>query len=367
MTRRGLPCRGLGVAAMVCAHLSISSALAADRLYTLTGLGTLGGQSSRAAAINASGWVAGESETADGNTHAFVWNTGEGMRDLGTLGGAGSRAFAINGKGLVVGESFNSNGITQAFGWKSSEGIFPLPVTAQTLYSAALAVNDAGLVVGTLEDHRGVHAVMWRDRELVFLPRLPGAGHVQPLDINKHGDVVGQIQTGSEDFYITHAFVFQKATTAVHLEDFRLVPSMEGSSAVSINDRGVVVGYTMQQSAHAFRYTLRSGLEVLEDHRALFSSAAAVNDSGAIVGSCISSYAADETACVWHEGRWYDLNEVTERPATWWLIQAADINAGGSVVGYGLSGENNQAFLLEPVAGLDPRDRPSTEPTVSTE
>src|SRR5580704_13845737 len=50
---------------------------------TMQGLGTLGGTSSSAAAINASGQVTGSSALSDGSEHAFLYSNGT-MQDLGT-------------------------------------------------------------------------------------------------------------------------------------------------------------------------------------------------------------------------------------------------------------------------------------------
>src|SRR5581483_4660746 len=49
-------------------------------------LGTLGGNNSNARAINNAGQIAGDSDTADGAVHAFLFERGN-MRDIGTLGG----------------------------------------------------------------------------------------------------------------------------------------------------------------------------------------------------------------------------------------------------------------------------------------
>jgi probable HAF family extracellular repeat protein len=64
-------------------------------------LGTLGGRSSFAAAVNGRGQVIGDSDTGTGSTgtgegHAFLWQNGS-MTDLGTLG------FGTNFLGQVVG------------------------------------------------------------------------------------------------------------------------------------------------------------------------------------------------------------------------------------------------------------------------
>jgi probable HAF family extracellular repeat protein len=79
-------------------------------------LGTLGGSSSSAYAISASGIVAGDSFTAgDAETHAFVWTQTGGMADLGTLGGSYSSASFVADSGLVAGSSQTAGGEYHAF------------------------------------------------------------------------------------------------------------------------------------------------------------------------------------------------------------------------------------------------------------
>ena len=80
-------------------------------------LGTFGGTSSNAQALNNRGQVTG---TADG--HAFFWDPAiDLMEDLGTLGGDHSSGADINESGQIAGTSaapmeFNPNGI-RAFFW----------------------------------------------------------------------------------------------------------------------------------------------------------------------------------------------------------------------------------------------------------
>lgn len=67
-------------------------------------LGTLGGISSLAFAVNDSGWVTGAADRASGGYGAFIYSGGF-MRDLGDLGGGASAGNGINAKGEVVGEA----------------------------------------------------------------------------------------------------------------------------------------------------------------------------------------------------------------------------------------------------------------------
>jgi probable HAF family extracellular repeat protein len=48
----------------------------------MVALGTLGGPTSAASAINAAGLVGGNAQTASGMQHAFAWSPGTGMLDL---------------------------------------------------------------------------------------------------------------------------------------------------------------------------------------------------------------------------------------------------------------------------------------------
>src|SRR3974390_1069436 len=89
-----------------------------------TNLGTLGGARSYAAGLNDSERVVGYSLNASGLDHAFLWTPGgtDGvpgnvqMKDLGTLGGNSSEAYAINQSGQITGFAQNTKN-DHAFGY----------------------------------------------------------------------------------------------------------------------------------------------------------------------------------------------------------------------------------------------------------
>src|SRR5438105_11273061 len=86
--------------------LEVRSLLAAA--YTVTDLGTLGGDMSNARDINDAGQVVGAAEIRPNVDHAFLYSGGK-MMDLGTLGGSASFANGVNDAGQVVGYADTGN------------------------------------------------------------------------------------------------------------------------------------------------------------------------------------------------------------------------------------------------------------------
>lgn len=322
-------------------------------LFALKEIGTLGGSSSRASAINNMGCVVGDAETKEGEVRAFVWRLEDGMKGIDTLGGIKSHAYDVNDHGIVVGESSTADGTTKAFIWTRNEKIRPLDSGQESFYSVAFAINNRDQIVGTVEAENGAHAVMWEDDEMRILRRLPGEGYVQPLDVNDHGDVVGQIQTraGSIESAASHAFYFRRALSANNLTGFKLLSHYSGSAAVAVNNQGEAAGYVMtdKEDVRASRFSRADDYSILEDGNALFSSVSDINEQGDMCGSVIAAYTSDEAATLWHDGRMFDLNEVTEKPSDWHLVQATGINGKGQIAGYGLKGEDEHAFILDPL------------------
>jgi probable HAF family extracellular repeat protein len=76
-------------------------------------LGTLGGPTSTAAAINERGKVAGMSFVNENVQHAFLYRGGA-MVDIGSLGGPYTDARALNNAGMVVGYSTQANHVPGA-------------------------------------------------------------------------------------------------------------------------------------------------------------------------------------------------------------------------------------------------------------
>jgi probable HAF family extracellular repeat protein len=126
--------------------ISASILRAQPYLFTITDLGTLGGQESQANAVNDYGQVAGKAMTSFGVYRAFGYANGV-MYDLGTLGGDYSAATGINNQGQIVGESTTSFNVTHAFSFANG-AMYDLGTLGGD-YSTAAAINNHGLIVGT--------------------------------------------------------------------------------------------------------------------------------------------------------------------------------------------------------------------------
>lgn len=181
--------------------------------------GAFGGQCtySFGSGVNATGTVVGQS-TTDAGVHAFSWNSNRGATDLGTLGGPQSWAIAINERGDIVGTSDTDevlSCVTNQWGTFCNYASHPFlwrggrMIDLGTLggkHSAARAVNDAGEAVGEsetpdiircwadggLEDcTREVHAVLWRDGEVIDLGKKSERSFA--TGINRLGQIVGWV------------------------------------------------------------------------------------------------------------------------------------------------------------------------------
>ena len=124
-------------------------------------LGTLGGNSSQATAINNRGQVVANSDLPGGSRHAFLWDATLGMQDLGTLGGTESYAHAINDAGRVVGLSHTPTQRYQPFIWDPNEGM--LAVASAIVHTGIFGINNSSCVAGqTASAVRGRRLVLWR-------------------------------------------------------------------------------------------------------------------------------------------------------------------------------------------------------------
>ena len=305
-------------------------------------LGTLGGASSFAYAINASGQVVGDADRTDGVRRAFRADPGQSMIDLGTLAADGSvinnssGARNISDSGVVVGYARVPNNIcistSRAFRTAPGAAINP-------------ATDDLGtLVPPTISCPSIRSSIAW--------------------GVNSAGTVVGNSATTFLAGIPTHAFRF---VATGPIEDLSVLELGPNSSAFAINNRGEAVGES-QVDGNRFSGTTRAFLKVganplldLGDLGGGWASAAAINTplaggSSQVVGRSGTTAPASH-GFVWtgnvSGATMVDLNTRIAAGSPWEITFARAINGRGQIVADAL--KDSVLFVYHAVR-LDPSD-----------
>ncbi|GGE91951.1 hypothetical protein [Massilia psychrophila] len=295
-----------------------------DVKYFITKIGTLGGRSSTAYAINNMGQVAGSS-TLDvyGNTHAFVGD-GVSILDLGTLGGWSS-ASGINDLGEVVGTAVPSTGAPYSAFFYKAGAITDLGALGGTA-SVGMGINNKSQVVGNAytSENRERHPFLYSAKTMADLNPLPG-GQSTAAAINIIGQVAGSINN--------NAFIYSDGV----MTDLGKLDGLF-SQAAGINDIGEVVGniyygrggFNDSWVPHAFFYFAGSMVDIgTLGGRA--SNANGLNNLGQVVGNAFTLGDAAQAGFLYEKSLMIDLNTLIGDAKGWYINDAVDINEHGQI------------------------------------
>jgi probable HAF family extracellular repeat protein len=314
--------------------------------FSVTDLGTLGGDYASARGINANGVVTGISTDADGKSQVFLYALGQmkspgplngstavvgginssnalagyapggspyrafryhnGMlKDIGDLGGGTATAYAINGLGNVVGSSRTADGHDEPFLMKGGRMIDLGTLGGHDAgqWNAALGVNDSYQVTGTSWDASGRYtAFLWQAGSMRSLGTLGGSWS-EGSAINAAGHVTGLAYLPGD--LEAHAFLWKDDT----MQDLGVLPSSDG-----------------------------------------FSWGFGINVSDAVVGlsQSIKNGNYNDFAFIRDGSKMKNLNLLIPANSGWVLNVAYGINDSGLIVGEGTIGGKTHAFLLTP-------------------
>ena len=359
----------------------------------LTDLGALpgAGNGSASGAINARGWIAGQSEngsidavTGLPETRAVLW-TDDQIIDLGTFGGNWSLATTLNNRGQVVG--FATNAVpdpfslflggtqTRAFLWQG--GVLRDLGTLGGPDALALYVNQRGLVAGISYTNAipnpttgipTLHPFVWDHGKMTDLGTLGGsfAGGFAPdgaegsLIINESGQVIGLSTLAGDQTY--HPVLWDHGTPT----DLGTLGGNNGT-AIWLTETGEVVGEADLPTSppgcagllcihHGFlwKHGVMTDLGTLGTDPC--SRALMMNSKGQIVGATVAVCGTETThPFLWENGGpMVDLNTLIPQDLGAVLYEADNINERGEIVASGLPAGCDDRFACGHVFLLIP-------------
>ncbi len=311
--------------------------------YVMFDLGTLGGWSSNALAINDLGQVCGSADTAEGLRRAYLWTDGD-MTELGVLEPwSQSEAWDLNNHGQAVGIATHTGYIASGFLWEDGQMSDIGHLTGDHGDTHAFGINDAGQIVG----YSGVdaevptwHAFLWDNGVMTDLGTLGGRRSIA-WDINESTEIVGSsyLATPAEE-----AFLWEPSLSPGDGEMLAL-GTLGGthSEAFGTNESGHVVGKALRGTG-IFSAFLWDGGEMIDIGALggfIGSDAAAINDSGQIVGN--PPYLYDPQLGIW------ELYDLLPRGNGWRELGVYDVNNHTQIVGVGTTEGCRHAFLMTPL------------------
>jgi probable HAF family extracellular repeat protein len=319
---------------------------------------TLGGTTSWAGDVNASGVVIGTVDVG-ADTHAFVYSGGT-MTDLGTLGGPYTYANAINSSGLIVGSAGVPGDFEHAFTYAFPGGpIMDGHSTAVVLGTGTgfSGVNSAGHITGYSDTASGQHAIIYSGGLSTDLGVPAGADNSYGGAINSLDHVVGYAPNSGNTTSV--AFLYSGGT----MHDLGTLGGVF-AFAKAINDSDLVVGsgQTSSEQTHAFLYD--GSLHDLGTLGGNFSDATGINNAGLIVG--ISRIDPEvQHSFLYFNSTMYDLTVLAApymsdgSSAGFVSLNAYHINDAGQIVGDGsyfdgASTYTNTAFVMSVSAIPEP-------------
>jgi probable HAF family extracellular repeat protein len=302
--------------------LSISSTADAAT-YRIYDLGTFGGSRSVASGINDSGVVVGTAYDASNGRHAFWY---DGGNTLHMVSPDAQQAFGINNAGQIVGRNTGS-----AFIYDNGA---VTTLAADTAYD----INENAVAVGYARSTTN-YAFSYDNGVMTNLGTLPDASTSSARAINDNGVIVGSSNS--------NAFIYENG----QIQD--LLPNISRNNfAMDINNNNQVLGYYRNLDGQWDAFITENGSMTSYDFDGANTTAYAINQQGAWVGSYQSGSMSFDTSALLMEadGTMVDLNAADILGAGFdHLTRAYDINIHGQIVGYGLINGEDHAFLLNPV------------------
>jgi uncharacterized membrane protein len=307
-----------------------AAALAAEPRYKAVALGAFDAGISASYGVGTHGAVAVLAEFDWTTWYAAVYRHGGpfgGPEELpdGDL----STALAVNGGGDAVGMSHDPGVyVDKAVFWPRSGGKIVIRTPKPDHGSKAVAINDAGLVVGQLAttDTKSRCFAWTQDQGYVDFGQPAGGRSCAPTGVNDHGQATGDAVVDGHDT----AFVWKKGS----FELLPLLPATDRCQGAAINDAGDVVGScTSDALARSHPVLWRNGVAIdlypFDDLQG--GVALGIDDAGTIVGSLTTSQSERDAVVFDGQGGVTDLHDLVRDGQGLLLYAPGGISKNGTI------------------------------------
>lgn len=311
--------------------LGLANAASAHPEYRVT---VVGPPDSSAADINNAGVVVGSYRTGPTTTRAFL-NRGAGVVSLGTLGGSSSTAEAINDKGQVLGNWITRTnpqyrGFVYYHGQQRDIGAIP-GTGGSTFYTD---INNAGYITagGTIANssestHGFLRAPNGSVTDLGHLPVQEPRTLTTAAALNNRNQVTGASGPLTFPDQPLRAYVWTRGVLR-DLGDLGIDPN----GGLAINDCGQVTGYVAvltgfrDQTAFLYSHGRMIDIDGRPATERRFSAGTGINNLGHIVGTSnhLSGF-------VYRGRRMESLNALIDPRLGWDIFRPEAINDAGQI------------------------------------
>lgn len=327
--------RNSSVAILLTALFTASFTLAAANAagsypeYRVTVVGPV---NSAAADINNAGVVVGTYPVGTSATRAFL-NRGKGLVDLGTLGGRSLSAVAINDKGQVLGNWITrggqERGFIHAYGKARDIGVVPGWLTRFTDINNAGYATAIGFATGapdTPPPRSFLRAPGGAFTDIGNLPFMPPMTFANAL--NNRNQVTGESGPLTFPDQPLRAFLWTRGVMR-DLGDLGDTPN----GGTDLNDRGQVTGFAAVPTGFRDRvaFIYSNGRLVSIDNRPATdderdSAGTGINNHGDVVGTSnhLSGF-------IYRGKRMQSLNALIDPKLGWNIVQPQAINDAGQI------------------------------------
>ena len=208
--------------------------------------------------------------------------------------------------------------------------------------------------------------MIWANGKVQELPTLAGDSEGVAAAINDNGQAVGSSGTcaafdPNSGLYLTenHAVLWQNGTVT-DLGNLGGTGANGGNHACAINNQGQVVGHSElpdDTTFHGFLWTAATGMQDLGTLPGDFASNGnSINDRGEVVGLSLDEN-FNPRAFLWENGVMTDLNTLIPGNSDLYLLLAYSINSSGEIVGLAATSTGDlHGFRATPSSGVDARD-----------